>query len=291
MVKRVFEPGCQWDYVLVLEGKQGRFKSSIARAIAGDRWFMDNLPDLKDKDAMLNLQGKWLIELGELADVKRTDYNLVKAYLIRRVDTVRNHYGRLKEDVPRQSVFIGTINEGQYLKDPTGNRRYWPVKVGTCNVPGLLKVREQLFAEAYAVYTKNKEGLYLNTEANEQATDAQEERRVEDDATEMRDSLLNFMKNPETKFKFDKFRICQLFEGTDAPWGVWAPAKGWIMNIAANVLREIGFKKTRTGEGRFWEQPENTYINGKDYLEPLPLCRQSEKRRHRDDTDDTMDFI
>ena len=118
MVKRIFEPGCQWDYVLVLEGKQGKYKSSIARALASDRWFMDNLPDLKDKDSMLNLQGKWLIELGELADVKRADYNLVKAYLVRRTDTVRPHYGRLKADVPRQSVFIGTINEGQYLEIP-----------------------------------------------------------------------------------------------------------------------------------------------------------------------------
>ena len=120
MVKRVFEPGCQWDYVPVLEGPQGGGKSTIARALAGDKWFMDHLPDLRDKDAMVNLQGKWLIELGELADVKRTDYNVVKQYLVRRFDNFRAPYGHMREEVPRQSVFIGTVNEGQYLKDPTG---------------------------------------------------------------------------------------------------------------------------------------------------------------------------
>lgn len=289
MVKRVFEPGCQWDYVLVLEGKQGKFKSSIARAIASDRWFMDNLPDLKDKDAMLNLQGKWLIELGELADVKRSDYNLVKAYLVRRVDSVRAHYGRLKEDVPRQSVFIGTINEGQYLKDPTGNRRYWPVKVGTCDVKGLTAVRDQIFAEAYALYKKKTEGLYLDANANDQATEAQEDRRVEDDSTEMRDLLIQFMK-ADTGFNFRKFHARELFSGVSAPWGQWEP-KGWVLNMAATVLTQMGFIKIRVRGGRFWRQPTGTYMNGGLSLEGVNKgCRLSKRAVTPDDTPVTPDF-
>lgn len=258
MVKRVFEPGCQWDYVLVLEGKQGKYKSSIARALASDRWFMDNLPDLKDKDSMLNLQGKWLIELGELADIKRTDYNLVKAYLVRRTDTVRPHYGRLQADVPRQSVFIGTINEGQYLKDPTGNRRYWPVRVGLCDVEGLKRVRDQLFAEAMHIYRTTNEVLMLGESATVQATEAQEERRVEDDASMMKEALIDFIESEKSdSFDFHSFRARDLMVGVDVPWGPWN-GKGYVMNTAAQVLESMGFEPGRNGSRRVWKMVEKT---------------------------------
>lgn len=252
MVKRVFKPGCQWDYVLVLEGAQGKMKSTIARTLAGDEWFMDNLPDLRDKDAMLNLQGKWLVELGELADVKRTDYNLVKQYLIRRIDTVRSPYGKIREDLPRQSVFIGTVNEGQYLKDPTGNRRFWPVKVGLCDVKGLAVVREQLFAEAYQVYISGEE-LFLKDSANTQATKAQEQRRVHDDSTEMKDRLLEFLHSDNgERFLKEKFRARELFEGVEAPWGSWKPV-GWTLNTAAQALHSAGFRQLpKSRDGRYW---------------------------------------
>lgn len=255
MVKRIFEPGCQWDYTVVLEGKQGQYKSTIARTLASDKWFMDNLPDLKDKDAMLSLQGKWLIELGELANVKRADYNLVKAYLSRRIDTVRAHYGRIAADVPRQSVFIGSVNEGQYLKDPTGNRRYWPVRVGMCDVKGLTEVRDQLFAEAMHIYRTANEILMLDKEANAQATEAQEERRVDDDETEMRAILEEFMQSEEAKeFNFDRFRARELFEGSPAPWGRFAD-KNYAMQTAAIVLAGMGFKRHKIGGQRVWRRP------------------------------------
>lgn len=256
MVKRVFEPGCQWDYVPVLEGNQGEKKSSVARAIATDRWFADNLPDLRDKDAMLNLQGKWLVELGELADVKRHDYNLVKAYLVRRVDMVRPHYGRLKTDVPRQSVFIGTINEGQYLKDPTGNRRYWPIKVGRCDDVALTKVRDQLFAEAMYVYRTTNEILMLGPQAEAQARDAQEDRRIDDDETEMRDALLSFLRSPAAKtFPFEKFKVYDnLMIGPGAPWGAWNDKRGYILNTAGHILTTLGFEKFRSHGIRYWSR-------------------------------------
>lgn len=257
MVKRIFEPGCQWDYVLVLEGKQGKYKSSIARAIAGDKWFMDNLPDLKDKDAMLNLQGKWLIELAELSNVKRADYNLVKAYLIRRTDTVRPHYGRLMADVPRQSVFIGTVNEGQYLKDPTGNRRFWPVLVHNCDVPGLKAVRDQLFAEALFVYKETNEILMLSPEATAQAEEAQEDRRVDDDETEMRESFIAFRESEAgRKFDWDRFKTHDLFTGVDAPWGRWG-GKPYSAQTAGQILRNMGFSRRKLKGQRVWGNPEN----------------------------------
>lgn len=254
MIKRVFEPGCQWDYTLVLEGKQGTYKSTTARILAGDAWFMDNLPDLRDKDVMLNLQGKWVVELGELADVKRGDYNLVKAYLNRRVDTVRSPYDKLKQDIPRQSVFIGTVNEGEYLKDPTGNRRFWPVKVGMCDVEALKRDRDQLFAEAMYVYENFFDGkLMLSEEAAAQASRAQEERRITDDSTEMEEKLFEFMHSKAgQKFPWDKFKLNQLFDHMDC-WFDWK-GKSYMLQVGSQILYRQGFVRRKIKGQRVWEK-------------------------------------
>lgn len=256
MVKRVFEPGCQMDYILVLEGNQGAFKSSAARALAGDKWFMDNLPDLKDKDAMLNLQGKWLIELGELANIKRADYSQVKAYLSRRTDTVRPHYGRIQADVPRQSVFIGTVNEGQFLKDPTGNRRYWPVKVGICNAKKLSADRDQLFAEAVHVYKSGTEQLFLSSEANVLALELQDDKRVVDDSSEMKEALIEFIQSSKSDgFNWSDFKSAYLFEGIDVPWSRWEKNRN-RSQLAAEILHGLGFEHKKDDDRRFWRGPD-----------------------------------
>ena len=266
MCKRVFQPGCQWDYVLVLEGKQGTYKSSTARALVGDQWFMDNLPDLRDKDSMLNLQGKWLIELGELASTKRMDYDSVKAYLSRRVDNVRSPYGHLAKDTPRQSVFIGTVNEGQYLKDPTGNRRFWPVKVGVCDVNAVRIKRDQLFAEAMATYRATPDmPLMLDEKADAQAKNVQDEKRIDDDETEMRERLSEFIENqsdkPESdeRFDFTRFKQRQLYEGPGIPWGPWL-GKGYATKIGAQVLTNLGFEKRKIRGFWFWGKREKAIL-------------------------------
>ncbi len=252
MVKRVFEPGCQWDYILVLQGDQGKMKSTMARALAGDRWFMDNLPDLKDKDAMLNLQGKWLIELGELNHVKRADYGLVKAYLIRRTDSVRAHYGRIAADVPRQSVFIGTVNEAEYLKDPTGNRRFWPVTVGQCDVDGLKRDRDQLFAEAYHVYQSGAEVLTLTKDGHAQAQAEQESRRIDDMDTELSEAFIVYLSTTEGKqLNLKSFHTAELFKGPGAPWAFWERVP-YSTQTAAQVLRNLGFERRRSNGRRYW---------------------------------------
>jgi predicted P-loop ATPase len=230
---------------------------------------MDNLPDLKDKDSMLNLQGKWLIELGELANVKRTDFNLVKAYLVRRTDTVRPHFGRLVNDVPRQSVFIGTVNEGQYLKDPTGNRRYWPVQVGNCDVKGLSSVRDQLFAEAMHVYRSTNEILMLGPVATAQALEAQEDRRIDDEETEMREAMVEFSQTEAGKaFDFQRFRIRDLASGVGAPFGKWASDR-YFAQTASQVLRNLGFERRKVGGQRIWGRPKNEVESGDENLGAL----------------------
>lgn len=267
MVKRVFEPGCQWDYILIIEGKQGYFKSSIARALAGDdKWFLENMPDFKDKDAVVYLQGKWLVELAELANVKRSDYSSAKAFFTRRIDTIRLPYAKTREDVPRQNIFIGTVNEDQYLKDPTGNRRYLPVKVGLCDVAGIKEVWEQLFAEAYALYKEGKELLYLDGESIRQAMSAQEDRQVDDENSDMKELLLEFLKTDDGRdLQKRRFKMRELFEGVSAPWGQYN-GKYFAMQNGSHILTKMGFRRRKMGGQRVYEVPEGMHLNGSEEL-------------------------
>ncbi|MCB4811681.1 hypothetical protein LG204_10180 [Methylovorus menthalis] len=148
MVKRVFEPGCKFDYCLVLEGPQGRKKSSALAALGGE-WYGDTDLDLHNKDSMSALRGKMLYEFSELGSVARAEATKQKSFLSRQVDEYRPVYGRREIRAPRQLVFSGSTNEWEWNKDPTGGRRFWPVSIESeIDVEGLKTIRDQLFAEA-----------------------------------------------------------------------------------------------------------------------------------------------
>lgn len=150
MCMRVLVPGCKFDYCLVLEGRQGRRKSTALRVLAGP-WFSDTELDLANKDSMSAIRGKWLHEFGEMGSIARAESTRQKSFLSRQVDEFRPSYGRREIRCPRQSAFAGTTNEWAWNKDPTGGRRFWPLEVGDdIDTDGLQAVREQLFAEAYA---------------------------------------------------------------------------------------------------------------------------------------------
>jgi putative DNA primase/helicase len=152
MVKRVMEPGCKFDYCLVLEGSEGLRKSSLAMLLGGP-WFSDTDLDLTHKDSMAALQGKWLHEFSEMDSVTRAEAAKQKSFLSRQVDEFRPVYGRRQISCPRQSCFIGTTNEDEYIKAGQGARRFWPVKVPReININALREVRDQLFAEAMQDY-------------------------------------------------------------------------------------------------------------------------------------------
>lgn len=145
---RIMRPGCKVDTMLILEGDQGQGKST-ALAILGQGWFSDAELDITTKDAAQLIRGVWLYELGELHTLKRAEVAQLKGFITRQVDRQRDAYGRHPEAHPRQTVFIGTTNQDEYLKDETGNRRFWPVRTGTLDLERLAQDRDQLWAEAF----------------------------------------------------------------------------------------------------------------------------------------------
>jgi hypothetical protein len=179
-VRRVREPGVKFDSILVLEGEQGIGKSTAIRILAGSENFSDqNILTLDPKGQMELLEGVWIYELCELEGLSRAETSKVKAFASRAVDHSRPAYGRFKESRPRQTVFIGTTNDDKYLRDMTGNRRFWPVKVGKIDLGALERDRDQLFAEA-AHWEEKGESLVL-PEKLWPAAQVEQEARLEDD--------------------------------------------------------------------------------------------------------------
>ena len=164
-VARIYRPGTKFDSVLILNGPQGIGKSTFFAKLAGD-WFSDSLTitDMKDKSGAEKLQGYWLLELGELAGMRKTDVEIVKSFISRADDKYRASYGVNVESHPRQCVIVGSTNaESGFLRDITGNRRFWPVRIsGNGKKKAWQMTKEevqQIWAETLVLYEKG-EKLY-----------------------------------------------------------------------------------------------------------------------------------
>lgn len=173
-VIRTFYPGTKFDNVLTIKGPQGAGKSSLLAKLGGD-WFTDNitLQDMRDKTAAEKLQGNLICELAELAGLRKTDAESIKAFITRREDKFRPAYGRHVIELPRQVIFIGTTNAVDgFLRDPTGNRRWWVVTatgVGMLNPHKMTpEARDQIWAEALH-YARNGEKLWLEGDILDEA--------------------------------------------------------------------------------------------------------------------------
>lgn len=183
-VARVMQPGCKYDHVLVLVGKQGIGKSLLLKRL-GREWFSDSLTTMNGKEAYEQLHGVWIMEIGELAATRKAEVETIKHFISKQEDIYRVAYGRQVSVFPRQCVFFGTTNTPQFLRDSTGNRRFWPVN---CRAekpsPRLLNMPDeeidQIWAEAVTLY-KAGEPLYLTGDVAEEATRVQEEHREESD--------------------------------------------------------------------------------------------------------------
>lgn len=157
MVSRIFDPGCKFDYVLILEGKQGIGKSTLCNLLGGE-WYGDAPLDPKDKDSIPYIHSHWVIELSELITVRKSEADRMKNFISRREDDVRLPYARARTKYPRQCIFIGTVNPDStgYLTDTSGNRRYWCVWCNEIQYKEFAKVRDSLIAEAYLVWQKGE---------------------------------------------------------------------------------------------------------------------------------------
>lgn len=191
-VARVRRPGCKVDNTLVLEGRQGIQKSTSIRVLAGDDWFTDELPDLHNKDAAIQLNGKWIVEISELSALKRADVETIKKFMSRTTDRYRAPYERIAKDVWRQSVLVATTNDEGYMKDQTGNRRFWPVKCSNIDIVGLRRDRDQLWAEAKVRFDRG-ETWWLDAMEEQLAQIEQEERREIDPWEERISNIVHAM--------------------------------------------------------------------------------------------------
>ena len=176
-VARVYRPGCKFDYMLTIRGAQGLGKSALIGKLGG-QWFSDTFSTMQGKEAYEQVHGVWIMEVGELAGMRKAEAETIKLYISKQVDRFRPAYGRRLQEFPRQCIFIGTTNETQFLRDTTGNRRFWVVD--TPNEPTRDMWEEltpdtvaQIWAEAVELYKKG-EKLYLPRELERAAREVQE---------------------------------------------------------------------------------------------------------------------
>lgn len=182
-VARIYRPGCKFDYMLTIRGRQGLGKSALIAKLGG-KWFSDSFTTLQGKDAYEQVQGVWIMEVGELAGMRKAEAETIKLYISKQVDRFRPAYGRRTREFPRQCIFIGTTNETQFLRDATGNRRFWVVDLpntSPANVWDELddELVRQIWGEAVQIWHKG-EKLYLSHELEEEARRIQEIYEEED---------------------------------------------------------------------------------------------------------------
>jgi predicted P-loop ATPase len=184
-IARAYHPGSKCDSVLVAEGKQG-LKKSTAFSILGGEFFSDEISDVGSKDASLQVAGVWVLEVSELDSFARREMSSIKAFLSRQIDRFRPPYGKRPISVPRRCVFCGSTNDADWMRDPSGGRRFWPIRChGEARVDELAKVRDQLWAEALHRYRQGA-SWWLDDPALVEMAEEQQAARYESDPWEAR---------------------------------------------------------------------------------------------------------
>jgi predicted P-loop ATPase len=238
-VARVFQPGCKHDQVVLLEGRQGAFKSTALNELFSP-WYTDDLADLGSKDASMQLQSVWCIEIAELSAMRRPDVERIKSFLSRRVDRFRPSYGRRVISAPRQCVLIATTNDDCYLLD-VENRRFFPIATGKIDLEMIKRDRDQLWAEAVHMYDQG-DRWWIEAD-NAEAKEQQELRR---EAHAWQDKISAFLEDK------DETTIGAIFDHLDVPMTM--RRRGEQMGVA-HCLKVAGFKRIQardvTGERHY----------------------------------------
>lgn len=259
MVARVMQPGCKHDHTLVLSGEQGQNKSTACRILAGTDYFSDTLPSIVgDKtDAIRHLQGKWLVEMAELAPSRKSDAEDLKAFLSGAIDRVRMPYAKFDQAFPRQCVFVGTTNDDEFLRDATGGRRFWPVAVQqVIDAESLAAERDQLLAEAVDAYNANEPWWLDRAFEAEHAAPMQAAAYVTDSWSEiisvwLDGQVTHFEEVPEPYIETTLSAV--LSEALSIPIGNHNQQS---QKRAGEVLRQLGWTKHHTMRGKVWRRPK-----------------------------------
>lgn len=253
-VARIFMPGCKADHVIILEGEQGIRKSSALKAIAGEDWFTDTPFELGNKEGVLAMRGKWIIELAELDALGRAAASRAKAFFSSDSDRVRELWGRRYKDQKRQCVFAGTVNPegGGYLKDPTGARRYWPVRCGRIDLNAIRDDRDQLWAEAVVAFHKG-DPWYPQNVAESSMLQAEQAERYQGD--EWEDSILMWLRGQVDHSQVTLGEV--LGDALRLPKGQWGRTE---QMRAAACLQRLGFEQKRVKQRRFYVSTDPSLI-------------------------------
>ena len=221
-VARVYKPGIKFDYMLVLTGEQGIYKSTFLRFLAKD-WFTDSLQDVEGNQAVEKLMGSWIVEFGELQAFNRSESNAIKRFITSQEDRTRLAYDRRTSHLPRQCVFAGSTNRRDFLKDDTGNRRYWPVEVKKegrtkCVIKDLRKELDQIWAEAVFLWQIAGEPLYPSPEQEELAN---QEREAHKEVNEKEGLIIEYLDKllPSNWDEYDLHQRVTFAQGMDVTEG------------------------------------------------------------------------
>ncbi|MDD2728188.1 VapE domain-containing protein [Malikia sp.] len=262
MVMRVMEPGSKFDYCPVLEGPGGLGKSTMVETLASSAWYSDTPFEIgKGKESQEQVQGIWGYELGELSQMGKGEITAIKAFISSKVDRYRPAYGRVVEEHPRQCVLVGTTNESTYLRDRTGNRRFWPIPVrNPIRIEWLAKWRTQLFAEAYSLYLEGLTCIPTREQEGRLFSPVQESRLIE---TAVTSELLAVLTRPPTATGIgalvnqltDFVTLAQLVKALDMDAGKstaglesqirsWMTHQGWVhKKRQVNGVRAHGWER------------------------------------------------
>lgn len=266
-VKRIYEPGCKFDNMLVLVGPQGVGKSSLLAKL-GKQWFSDSLKTFDSKEAGEHLQGAWIIEIGELAAMKKAEVDEIKQFLSKESDRYRVAYDRMVTDFPRKCVFFGTTNNSNFLQDATGNRRFWPVTVDPSRrtkshfTEMTEAVIGQIWAEAMSLYAAG-ESLELEAAEYAEAKQVQEQHMDNDPRegliAEYLDTLLpedwdskdeyerrEYLRAPTGSIRRDRVCVAEIWvECLESPFKM---LKAWEAKVICDIIRRIPGWQERTPE-------------------------------------------